>query len=152
MLVGDEMLKKLYIYWFEPIFFLFFGLFHLHRIWGLIDRKAYSNYWLNILTQKPIVYYMLMLILLVLCTSGIIVFVKNMGKNYWWRWIYIFGGGYVLFDVIAVILEITWWNDLLRLMFDTYNPYWNIIWGGFILIGLLSFSFGIYLIHLRKKA
>ena len=28
-----EIVKK--IYWFEPLFFLFFGIFHLHRIWGI---------------------------------------------------------------------------------------------------------------------
>ncbi len=27
---------------FEPWFFIFFGLFHLHRIWGLIDRNSYN--------------------------------------------------------------------------------------------------------------
>ncbi len=40
-------MKKIEIY--EPWFFLFFGLFHLHRIWGLIDRDSYADFWIGIL-------------------------------------------------------------------------------------------------------
>lgn len=43
---GDRM-KKIEIY--EPWFILFFGLFHLHRIWGLIDRDSYADFCLGIL-------------------------------------------------------------------------------------------------------
>lgn len=38
--VGDVVSKKSNIYWFEPVFYLFFGLFHMHRVWGLINREA----------------------------------------------------------------------------------------------------------------
>lgn len=92
-----------------------------------------------------------MITLLLLCISGIAVFVKNIGQNYWWRWVCIFGGGYVLFDVIAVLLGVTWWNDLLLFMSDINNSFWNIIWGGFVLIGILSFSLGVYLLYVRKQ-
>lgn len=34
-------MKKIYSY--EPWFFIFFGLFHLHRIWGLADRDSYDG-------------------------------------------------------------------------------------------------------------
>ena len=36
---------------FEPWVFIFFGIFHLHRIWGLIDRKSYANFWLGIMEK-----------------------------------------------------------------------------------------------------
>ena len=29
---------------FEPWFFMFFGVFHFHRIWGLLDRKSYADF------------------------------------------------------------------------------------------------------------
>lgn len=145
------MLKKSNIYWFEPVFYLFFGLFHIHRIWGLIDRKSYADYWLSLLAEKNVMYYVLMITLLILCISGIVVFVKNIGKNYWWRWVYIFGGGYVLFDVMAVLLGIRWWNDLLLFMYNINSPFWNTIWGGFVLIGILSLSLGVYLLYLHRQ-
>lgn len=41
----------------------FFGLFHLHRIWGLIDRTSYADFWLGILENKGAFYFVLMGIL-----------------------------------------------------------------------------------------
>ena len=35
------------IYKWEPWFFLFFGIFHLHRIWAMVDRKSYASFWLD---------------------------------------------------------------------------------------------------------
>lgn len=32
---------------FEPWFFLFFSVFHLHCIWGLINPAAYTAFWLG---------------------------------------------------------------------------------------------------------
>ena len=51
-------MRKIYVY--EPWFFIFFGIFHLHRIWGLIDRKSYADFWIGILEQRGIFYYSLM--------------------------------------------------------------------------------------------
>ena len=65
------------IYAFEPWFFLFFGVFHLHRIWGLIDRESYADFWLDTMENKGFVYFALMIILTSLCVLGIIVFFKN---------------------------------------------------------------------------
>ena len=50
-------MKKIYAW--EPWFFMFFGLFHLHRIWGLIDRKSYADFWLGILESKGVFYFVL---------------------------------------------------------------------------------------------
>lgn len=41
--------KKIYAW--EPYFFMFFGLFHLHRIWGLIDRKSYADFWVGMMVR-----------------------------------------------------------------------------------------------------
>ncbi len=60
----------------EPYFFMAFGLFHLHRIWGLIDRNAYARFWINTLTNKGLFYFVLMSVLAVLCIWGIITFAK----------------------------------------------------------------------------
>ena len=90
------------IYFWEPYFFWFFGLFHLHRIWGLIDRQSYADFWMNLLNTKGFAYFAIMIILAALCVLGIITFCKNLHNNFWWRWIYIFGGLYVLFDLFAI--------------------------------------------------
>ena len=58
-------MKKIYSY--EPLFFIFFGIFHLHRIWGLVDRESYAAFWLNVMENKGIFYFLLMGILAILC-------------------------------------------------------------------------------------
>lgn len=95
-------MKKIEVY--EPYFFLFFGLFHLHRIWGLVDRESYASFWVGVMENKGIFYFVLMGILAVLCILGIRIFFKNLHNNYWWRWIYLFGGSYVLFDLLAIAM------------------------------------------------
>lgn len=140
--------KKISIW--EPWFFIFFGLFHLHRIWGLIDRVSYADFWLTILETKGIIYFVLMGILAILCILGIITFVKNRHCNYCWRWIYIFGGAYLLFDLCAILFGISFWYKLLYLMFDVNSPYWNFIWSSFILLGAFVFILGLRLFKQRK--
>lgn len=144
-----EIVKK--IYWFEPLFFLFFGIFHLHRIWGILDRKAYAEFWLGIMESRGVFYYAIMIILAGLCMLGIAVFFKERRHNYWWRWIYLCGGAYLLFDLFAIAAGLEFWHELLCRMFDTTAWYWNIIWGGFILIGGLVFVLGLTLLSDRKK-
>ena len=130
---------------------MFFGLFHLHRIWGLIDRITYAEFWMGVLEQKGIIYFGLMGMLAVLCVLGIITFFKNRRSNYWWRWIYLFGGAYVLFDLFAIAIGLEIWHKLLLLMFDVNSPYWNVIWSMFILLGGFVFVLGIKLLAQRKR-
>lgn len=141
-------MKKIYTW--EPWFFLFFGVFHLHRIWGLIDRQSYADFWLGILESKGAFYFILMGILALLCILGITTFCKNIKSNHWWRWIYIFGGGYVLFDLFAIATDMEIWNELLLMMFDVESLYWNFIWGFFVVLGAFVFVLGIKLLHKRK--
>lgn len=143
-------MKKSKIKFYEPWFFIFFGLFHLHRIWGLIDREGYAGFWINVLNEKGIVYYGLMGILCVLCILGEVTFIKNIENNYWWRWIYIFGGGYLMFDLIAILTEFSFWKKLILSMFDTKATYWNVLWGGFIVLGAAVFILGIKLFYERR--
>lgn len=58
------------IYKFEPWFFMFFAVFHLHRIWGLVDRNSYAEFWINVMVSKGLFYLVLMGILSVLCALG----------------------------------------------------------------------------------
>ena len=134
------------IYWFEPYFFLFFGLFHLHRIWGLIDRSSYAGFWTDTMENKGITYFALMGILSALCILGIIIFFRNLRHNYWWRWIYLCGGSYLLFDLFAIAAGLEFWHDLITAMFDINAWYWNILWGGFILLGAAVFILGVSLL------
>ena len=136
-------MKKIYAW--ESWFFMFFGLFHLHRIWGLIDRIAYAEFWIGILENKGVFYFALMGVLVLFCFGGIITFCKNINNNYWWRWIYILGGSYLLFDLFAIAIELKIWKDLLLFMFDVNSVYWNIIWGGFIALGAFAFCLGVNL-------
>lgn len=134
----------------EPWFFIAFGLFHLHRIWGLADRNSYAAFWLDVLENKGPFYFTLMAILSAMCILGIITFAKNMQSGCWWRWIYLFGGAYLLFDLTAVAVGLEFWHKLLLWMFDTASPYWNFIWLFFIFLGGFSFALGIKLLIQRK--
>lgn len=142
-------MKKILIY--EPFFFLLFGCFHLHRIWALADRVAYANFWLGVLEEKGLFYYTLMGVLALLCLLGIFTFVQNIHHNFWWRWIYLFGGAYVLFDIFAIAADLKFWHQLLLLMFDTSAVYWNVLWSIFILLGAFAFLLGIFLFHQRNQ-
>lgn len=144
-------MKKSKIEIFEPLIFIFFGAFHLHRIWGLIDRQSYVDFWLTLMENKGWFYYFLMGLLAIFCIFGIITFFKNLHNNYWWRWIYIFGGGYVLFDLFAIIMNFQFWNDLIFIMYDTSAWYWNILWGFFVLLGGFALILGFSLLYKRKK-
>ena len=140
------------IYNWEPWFFIFFGIFHLHRIWALIDRESYAIFWLGIMKSKGLLYFLLMGILSVLCILGIVMYIKERGKNYWWRLIYLFGGLYLLFDLFAIATGMEFWQRLLDKMFDTQGRYWNVIWGFFIFLGGSVFALGIILLFRRKKS
>lgn len=143
-------MEKKILAW-EPWFFMAFGLFHLHRIWGLIDRNSYAEFWLGVLEDKGLFYFLLMGLLSVLCVLGMMIFARNWNRNCWWRWIYLFGGAYVLFDLFAIAVGLDFWNKLLLWMFDVKSPYWNVVWSFFILLGGFVFTLGIYLLRQRKR-
>jgi len=139
------------IYSWEPWFFIFFGLFHMHRIWALIDRKAYASFWLGIMENKGLPYFLIMGILAGLCIVGIITFIHERKANYVWRWIYLLGGAYVLFDLFAIAIGLEVWQKLLAFMFDVDSHCWNLIWVFFILLGTAVFVLGIVLMVKKKK-
>ena len=68
-------MEKKVLAW-EPWFFMAFGLFHLHRIWGLIDRNSYAKFWIHVLKNKGLFYFVLMGILSILCILGIVTFIR----------------------------------------------------------------------------
>lgn len=142
-------MKKIYA--FEPLIFIFFGLFHIHRIWGLIDRVSYADFWLDVMYKRGAVYYILMAVLAVSCVAGIAVFIKNRCNNYWWRWVYVFCGGYVLCDLFFISISFGPWLELIKAMFDIGAPYWNILWGGFVALGVLSLALGAYIYYLYRS-
>ena len=136
---------------FEPWFFMFFGAFHLHRIWGLLDRKSYADFWLGLMRNRGTLYYVVSGVLAALCILGIGTFLKNIRHNCWWRWIYVLGGSYLLFDLFAVAAGLGFWHELLLKMYDISAPYWTILWLMFILMGGASFSLGLSLLIARKR-
>ncbi|MCR5701641.1 MAG: hypothetical protein K6G76_05790 [Lachnospiraceae bacterium] len=70
------------IYSWEPWFFVFFGLFHMHRIWALIDRETYAFFWMRIMENKGLQSFLIMGILDGLCIVGIITFFRECKANY----------------------------------------------------------------------
>lgn len=137
-------MKKIHVW--EPWLFVFFGLFHLHRIWAIFDKESYASFWLSILEKQGMPYFLTMAVLGLLCVLGIVTFFRERNHNYWWRWIYICGGCYVLFDLFAIATGLRFWHKLLLWMFDTNSRYWNAIWLTFILLGGFAFALGINLL------
>lgn len=91
----------------------------------------------------------LMGLLAVLCLAGVATFFRNWGRNPWWRWIYLFGGSYVLFDLLAIAAGLSFWYSLLAWMFDVTSPCWNFLWGFFVLLGGASAALGLSLLVRR---
>ena len=139
------------ICWFEPWFFLFFGLFHLHRIWALVDRESYAGFWLGVLERRGPFYFALMGVLAALCLAGLSAFFRYREEKVWWRWLYVFGGGYVLWDLFAIAAGLDFWRALLYGMFDVSSPLWNLIWGGFTALGGGVFLLGLFLLRQRTR-
>ena len=54
------------IFWIEPLFFLLFDVFHLHRLWALMDGPAYADFWLGVLEGRGATYFGLMGVLVLL--------------------------------------------------------------------------------------
>lgn len=142
-------MKKIYAW--EPWFFMLFGLFHLHRIWALFDREGYASFWLGLVENKGTTYFLIMGLLAILCVVGIATFIIERKYNYWWRWIYICGGSYLLFDLFAIATGIEFWNRLLMNMFDISSNYWNAIWIAFIMLGGFVFVVGVKLLVKYNK-
>ena len=135
---------------FEPCFFLLFGVFHLHRVWALADREAYAGFWLRVLAERGPFYAALSAGLALLCAAGIVCFIRRRQSGERWRWLYVLGGGYVLFDLLAIAAGWDFWRRLLRAMFDTSAWYWTPLWSAFILMGGASFGFGAALLLRRR--
>ena len=117
----------------------------------MIDRSAYAEFWISALENKGLFYFGLTGILALLCILGIITFVRNRHNNYWWRWIYLFGGIYVLFGLFAIAFGLEFWNRLLLWMFDVNSIYWNFVWMFFVLLGGFSFILGMRLMIQRNR-
>lgn len=101
--------------------------------------------------SKGLMYYLLMGVLIALCILGIVTFIKERGRNYWWRLIYLCGGLYLLFDLFAIAIGLEFWQRLLDKMFDTQAVYWNLVWGFFILLGTLVFTLGVVLFFRERN-
>ena len=101
--------------------------------------------------NKGALYYLIMGLLTCLCIMGIVTFIREYKTNYSWRWIYLFGGVYVLFDLAAIAYNLEIWRRFLAIMFDTASPYWNAVWLFFILLGAVIFVLGVRLLSLRQK-
>ena len=135
---------------FEPWFFILFGLYHLHRVWGLLDRESYAAFWLGVLTERGAFYWALMAALGGLCLWALVLFFRRFRERRWWRWAYLLGGGYVLFDLFAIAAELPFWHRLLAAMFDTAAWYWNGLWGAFAALGAACLLLGIFLLRRRR--
>ena len=136
---------------FEPWFFILFGLFHLHRVWGLLDREGYADFWLGVLSERGVFYWILMAVLGGMCLWALALFFRRFRERRWWRWVYLFGGGYVLFDLFAIVIDLPIWRRLLTAIFDSAAWYWNWLWSAFVVLGAACLLLGICLLRQRRR-
>jgi len=132
-------------YKFESLFFLFFGLFHIHRIWAFIDSKSYNKFWLELLENRDISFFILGFLLFIITVIAIIYFIKNFKDKKWWRWIYLFGGIYLVIDSILNLLNVNIIKNIVVKMYTLKQPYYDILWGLFIILGIICFIISKYL-------
>ena len=132
-------------YKMESLFFLFFGLFHIHRIWAFIDSNSYNNFWLKLLENRGVSFYILGFLLLLLAVIVIIYFAKNHKNKKWWRWIYLFGGIYVFIDSLLNILNNNFIKNIVVKMYTITQPFYSILWVAFIILGIICIIISKYL-------
>lgn len=119
----------------EPFLFLAFGLLQLSCIGAFINRRGYAAFWLSQLHYRGALFYVLLAGLGVWACVGLGIWFKELGYNYWWRWVYFFIGLASLFGIVLLLLRVWWWEALLLLLYDTTNPLWNLIWSVAALLG-----------------
>jgi hypothetical protein len=129
----------------ESLFFLFFGLFHIHRIWAFIDSKSYNNFWLNILDSRGAFLYIFGSLLFIMSIIVILYFIKYFGDKKWWRWVYLFGGIYLIWDTILNLLNNDFIKNFIIKMYTIKQPYYFILWGLFIILGIICLFISKYL-------
>jgi hypothetical protein len=132
-------------YKLESLFFLFFGLFHIHRIWAFIDSNSYNKFWLELLANRGTSFFILGLLLFILTITVIIYFIKNFKNRKWWRWIYLFGGIYVIIDIILNLFNNNFIKNIVIKMYTLEQPYYSILWGLFITLGIVCIIISKYL-------
>jgi uncharacterized membrane protein len=132
-------------YKLESLFFLFFGLFHIHRIWAFIDSKSYNNFWLGLLGNRGPSFFFLGILLIIVSIIVILYFLKNYKAKKWWRWIYLLGGIYVSIDSILNLLNNNFIKNVVIKMYTVEQSYYYILWGLFILLGMVCIIICIYL-------
>ena len=76
----------------------------MHRIWALVDRQSYADFWMGIYEEKGVTYFVLMGLLAGLCILGIVTFIRERKANHLWRWIYVFGGIILIIFLIFLII------------------------------------------------
>jgi len=135
----------MYKYKLESLFFLFFGMFHIHRIWAFIDSKSYNNFWLNILESRGQFFYSLGFLILIVSIIVIMYFIKSYKYKKWWRWIYLFGGIYLIIDSVLNILNNNLMKNIIIKMYTIKQPYYSILWGLFIILGIICIIISKYL-------
>ena len=132
-------------YKLEALFFLFFGLFHTHRIWAFIDAKSYNGFWLNVLENRGTFFYIFGVLFCMMSIIVIFYFLKKIKDKKWWRWIYLFGGTYFLIDNILNLLNNNFIKNVIIRMYTLQQPYYSILWGLFILLGIICIIISKYL-------
>jgi uncharacterized membrane protein len=129
----------------ESLIFLFFGLFHIHRIWTFVDSKSYNKFWLNILESRGLFLFILGILLFVISIIVILYFIKNYRSKKWWRWIYLFGGIYLIMDTVLNLFNNHFIKNVVIKMYTLKQPYYSVLWGLFIILGIICIIISKYL-------
>ena len=138
-------------YKLESLVFLFFGLFHIHRIWAFIDFKSYNKFWLNILENRGSFFIILGFSLLIMSIIVILYFIVNFKNKKWWRWIYLFGGIYLVIDNVLNLFNNNLINNVVIKMYTMKQPYYSILWALFIILGIICIIISKYLWSYRRR-
>jgi len=70
---------------------------------------------------------------------------KYYKEKKWWRWIYLFGGTYVFFDSILNLFNSNFIKHIVIKMYTLKQPYYNILWGFFVVLGIICIMISRYL-------
>ena len=75
----------------------------------------------------------------------ILYFIINFKDKKWWRWIYLFGGIYLIIDNVLNLFNNNFINNVVIKMYTMKQPYYSILWGLFIILGIICLIISKYL-------
>lgn len=135
----------------EPVLFALYGLVNTSALWAFFSRSAFAGFWVHQMRVRSPFYCIYLVVMGLAGLWGIGIWLRDLGHNYWWRWLFLPAGIVAAFNAVAGLLRLWWWQALLLVLYDTTSPLWLFVWGALCVFGVLCLLLAVYLLRRRKR-